>query len=62
MKNVHKMVKFLEELGMKWVAGPLYPDYYPGKPVGQIGRSIEGEIFDSHFSAYDAKRLVSFLD
>jgi succinate dehydrogenase/fumarate reductase flavoprotein subunit len=47
IKNGHKMVKFLEELGMKWVAGALYPDYYPDRPGGKIGRSIEGEIFDS---------------
>lgn len=47
IKNGHKMVKFLEELGMKWVAGSLYPDYYPERPGGKIGRSIEGEIFDS---------------
>ena len=62
MKNGHKMVKFLEELGMKWVARPLYPEYYPGKPGGKIGRSIEGEIFVSHFSAYDAERHVLFSD
>jgi succinate dehydrogenase/fumarate reductase flavoprotein subunit len=47
VKNGHQMVKFLEELGMKWVAGSLYPDYYPERPGGKIGRSIEGEIFDS---------------
>lgn len=47
VKNGHQMVKFLEYLGMKWVAGILYPDYYPEKPGGKIGRSIEGEIFDA---------------
>lgn len=47
VKNGHKMVKFLEELGMKWVAGILYPDYYPEKTSGKIGRSIEAEIFDA---------------
>jgi succinate dehydrogenase/fumarate reductase flavoprotein subunit len=47
VQNGHKMVKFLEELGMKWVAGPLYPDYYPEQPGGKIGRSIEGAIFDA---------------
>ncbi|MFD1849718.1 FAD-dependent oxidoreductase [Oceanobacillus bengalensis] len=46
VKNGRKMVRFLEDLGMKWVAGPLYPDYYPEKAGGKIGRSIEGEIFD----------------
>lgn len=47
VKNGHKMVKFLEDLGMKWVAGILYPDYYPEQPGGKIGRSIEGAIFDA---------------
>ena len=47
VKNGHKMVKFLEDIGMKWVAGTLYPDYYPERPGGKIGRSIEGEIFNS---------------
>jgi 3-oxosteroid 1-dehydrogenase len=47
VKNGHKMVKFLEDEGMKWVPGTLYPDYYPEKPGGKIGRSIEGEIFDA---------------
>lgn len=47
VKNGSKMVQFLEDLGMKWVAGKHYPDYYPEKPGGKIGRSIEGEIFDA---------------
>ncbi|MER2037294.1 MAG: FAD-dependent oxidoreductase [Solibacillus sp.] len=47
VQNGHKMVKFLELLGMKWVAGSFYPDYYPEQPGGKIGRSIEGAIFDS---------------
>lgn len=47
VKNGHIMVKFLEELGMKWVAAPLYPDYYPEQPGGKIGRSIEGEFYDT---------------
>lgn len=46
VKNGHVMVKYLEDLGMKWVAGKYYPDYYPEEPGGKIGRSIEGAIFD----------------
>lgn len=57
VKNGHKMVKFLEEVGMKWVAGILYPDYYPEQPGGKIGRSIEGEIFDSRLLGEYAKTL-----
>ncbi|WP_455675748.1 FAD-dependent oxidoreductase [Pradoshia sp.] len=51
VKNGHKMVRFLEDLGMRWVAGSLYPDYYPEKPGGKIGRSIEAEIFDARLLA-----------
>lgn len=47
VKNGSKMVQYLEDLGMKWVAGKNYPDYYPEKPGGKIGRSIEGAIFDA---------------
>lgn len=46
VKNGHKMAKFLEDLGMKWVSGIKYPDYYTDKPGGKIGRVIEAEIFD----------------
>ncbi|MBP1969271.1 hypothetical protein J2Z83_001375 [Virgibacillus natechei] len=41
------MVKFLEEKGIKWVPGMKYPDNYPEKPDGKIGRSLEAEIFDA---------------
>lgn len=47
VKNGHIMVKYLEDLGMRWVAGTHYPDYYPEQPGGKIGRSIEGAIFDA---------------
>lgn len=47
VKNGSKMVQYLEDLGMKWVSGINYPDYYPEKPGGKIGRSIEGAIFDA---------------
>ena len=47
IKNGSEMVKYLEDLGMKWVAGSLYPDYYPERPGGKIGRSIEGAIYDA---------------
>lgn len=59
VKNGQKMVKFLEDLGMKWVAGSLYPDYYPEKPGGKIGRSIEGEIFDSNLLGDYASTMCS---
>ena len=55
VQNGSKMVKFLEERGMEWVPGTLYPDYYPEKPGGKIGRSIEGKIFN-------AKELGEYKD
>lgn len=57
VKNGYKMVKFLEDIGMKWVAGSLYPDYYPERPGGKIGRSIEGEIFNSKLLGDYAKTM-----
>lgn len=57
VRNGHKMVRYLEELGMKWVAGSLYPDYYPEKPGGKIGRSIEAEIFDARLLAEHEESL-----
>lgn len=57
VKNGAPMVQFLENLGMKWVAGILYPDYYPEKPGGKIGRSIEGEIFDARLLE-DFEKLI----
>ncbi|MBU7591140.1 FAD-binding protein [Metabacillus halosaccharovorans] len=57
VQNGHRMVKFLEDLGMKWVPGSLYPDYYPEKPGGKIGRSIEGEIFDARLLGEFEKTL-----
>ena len=57
IENGPKMVKFLEETGMKWVAGIHYPDYYPERPGGKIGRSIEGEIFDTRLLGDYAQTL-----
>ena len=47
VKNGAKMVKYLEDLGIQWIDGILYPDYYPEKPGGKIGRSIECKIFNT---------------
>ena len=63
VKNGSKMVKFLEDLGMKWVAGTLYPDYYPEKTGGKIGRSIEGQIFDARLlGEYEATLRKGDID
>jgi 3-oxosteroid 1-dehydrogenase len=36
----------LERLGVRWAVAADYPDYYPDKPGGMTGRSIEVEPFD----------------
>lgn len=47
VRNGPKMVHYLEDLGIKWRDAINYPDYYPDKPGGKIGRSIECEIFNT---------------
>lgn len=36
----------LEELGVRWAAAKNYPDYYPERAGGKVGRSIEPKPFD----------------
>ena len=63
VQNGSKMVQFLEDLGMKWIAAPLYPDYYPERPGGKIGRSIEGEVFDlKELGEYEAHLRKGIVD
>lgn len=51
-----EMVQWLEELGMKWVWGKGYADYYPERPGGKpMGRSIEAK-------TYNVKRLGKWAD
>lgn len=48
LENGPRMVRFLEELGFRWVAAAGYADYYPDKPGGkELGRGIEGRVFDA---------------
>lgn len=37
----------LDRLGVRWVAAKNYPDYYPDRPGGRVGRSIEPVPFDA---------------
>ncbi|MFO7246823.1 MAG: FAD-dependent oxidoreductase [Thermaerobacter sp.] len=46
LKNGPEMVRFLQEEGVTFVPAMEYPDYYPDKPGGKIGRSIEATFFD----------------
>ncbi|KAL5323056.1 hypothetical protein ACEPPN_007584 [Leptodophora sp. 'Broadleaf-Isolate-01'] len=41
-----KMVKWLEEVGFKWIHSTEYPDYYVEREGGAVGRTIEGKVFD----------------
>jgi 3-oxosteroid 1-dehydrogenase len=46
LKNGPEMIRFLQNEGIRFVPGMLYPDYYPDKPGGKIGRSIDCDFFD----------------
>ncbi len=46
VKNAPVMVEMLRDFGFEWVRAEFYPDYYPEKPGGKVGRCIEGEIFN----------------
>jgi 3-oxosteroid 1-dehydrogenase len=51
-----ELVQWLEDLGMRWVYGKGYADYYPERPGGKaLGRGIEGR-------KYDLKRLGRWAD
>lgn len=41
-----ELVSGLAGLGFRWVRAEEYPDYYPDRPGGKVGRSIEGAVFD----------------
>lgn len=45
--GVDDFVLTAEKYGLTWVRAANYPDYYPEKPGGKIGRSIELQPFDS---------------
>ena len=41
--RVPDVVGMLERLGVRWAASKDYPDYYPDRPGGKVGRAIEVE-------------------
>jgi 3-oxosteroid 1-dehydrogenase len=47
VETVPEVFRFLERLGVRWAAAKDYPDYYPDRPGGKIGRSVEVEPFDA---------------
>ncbi|WP_449373392.1 FAD-dependent oxidoreductase [Arthrobacter psychrolactophilus] len=44
---VPSVFALLDRLGMTWAAAKDYPDYYPDRPGGRVGRSIEPVPFDA---------------
>jgi len=46
LQNGPEVVRFLQGEGVQFVAAMEYPDYYPDKPGGKIGRCIEYAFFD----------------
>lgn len=54
VEAVPEVVDRLGELGVRWARAKDYPDYYPERPGGRIGRSIEAEPFNT-------KRLGSWM-
>ena len=44
--GVDGLVRMLEHLGVRFVRAADYPDYYPERPGGKVGRAIEVEPFD----------------
>jgi 3-oxosteroid 1-dehydrogenase len=47
VETVPEVFRFLQRHGVRWVAAKDYPDYYPDRPGGKIGRGIEAEPFDT---------------
>ncbi|MEV4383219.1 FAD-dependent oxidoreductase [Streptosporangium sp. NPDC049644] len=47
LQTVPEVVTFLGRRGVRWRRFPDYPDYYPDRPGGKVGRSIEVAAFDT---------------
>ncbi|WP_326999804.1 FAD-dependent oxidoreductase [Dactylosporangium sp. NBC_01737] len=47
VESVPEVFTFLQRLGVRWAAAKEYPDYYPDRPGGMTGRSIEAEPFNT---------------
>ncbi|MFF2371116.1 FAD-dependent oxidoreductase [Agromyces sp. NPDC058110] len=45
--TIPELVNRLEQLGVRWAVAKDYPDYYPDRPGGKIGRGIESKPFDA---------------
>ena len=47
LRTVPEVVAFLGGLGVQWMRSKDYPDYYPDRPGGMVGRSLEVKAFDT---------------
>ncbi|MER7366448.1 FAD-dependent oxidoreductase [Nonomuraea wenchangensis] len=47
VRTAPEVVAFLGRLGVRWRRSPDYPDYYPDRPGGKVGRAIEVAPFDT---------------
>jgi 3-oxosteroid 1-dehydrogenase len=48
LANAPRMMDFATSKGFEWVRARYYPDYYPDRPGGKIGRIVEGKVFDAN--------------
>ncbi|MCC9144723.1 MULTISPECIES: FAD-binding protein [unclassified Arthrobacter] len=47
LQSIPEVVTFLGGLGVQWMRSKDYPDYYPDRPGGMVGRSLEVRAFDT---------------
>ncbi|BBH67232.1 3-oxosteroid 1-dehydrogenase [Actinoplanes sp. OR16] len=47
VETIPEVYELLRAKGVRWVASHDYPDYYPDRPGGMVGRGIEVEPFDT---------------
>jgi 3-oxosteroid 1-dehydrogenase len=47
VETIPEVYALLADNGVRWVASHDYPDYYPDRPGGMVGRGIEVEPFDT---------------
>ncbi len=47
LRTIPELVNFLAAKGVDWMRSKDYPDYYPDRPGGMIGRSLEVRPFDT---------------
>ena len=56
-----KVVQFLADEGVNWVRAEEYPDYYPDRPGGMIGRGVEADVLDGN-KLGDMRKTLAAMD